>query len=140
MENLDDIGSNTPSRWLAVGQSSDRDSARAGESAAAEALIADDAQLLLVFCSQSYDLDELLDAINRRSGGVPLIGCSTAGEIATNGPGDAGVVVTALGGPGFAVTTASAVNASADLRVAGSEVAQCVGQLHGHPHRLLMLL
>jgi hypothetical protein len=140
MANLDDIGSNTPSRWLAVGQSSDRDSARAGEAAAGDALIADDAQLLLVFCSHSYDLDELLDSINRRSGGIPLIGCSTAGEIATNGPGDAGVVITALGGPGFAVTTGSAVNASEDLRAAGAEVAQCASALSDHPHRVLVLL
>jgi hypothetical protein len=95
---------------------------------------------MLVFCSHSYDLGELLGAINRRSSGVPLIGCSTAGEIATSGPGDAGVVVTALGGPGFAVTTAAAVNASGNLRAAGAEVAQCVSGLNGHPHRALVLL
>jgi hypothetical protein len=133
-------GSNGRSRWLAVGQSSDHDAARAGEAASSQALIADHAQLLLVFCSHSYDLDELLGAINRRSGGIPLIGCSTAGEIATDGPGDAGVVVTALGGPGFAVTTSSAVNASDDLRAAGAEVARCVSVLDGRPHRVLVLL
>ena len=127
-------------RWLGVGQSSDRDGSRAGEAAAAQALIADNAQLLLVFCSQSYDLDELLGAINRRSGGVPLIGCSTAGEIATDGPGDAGVVVTALGGSGFTVSTASAVNASEDLRAAGAAVAHCVPALDGCPNRVLILL
>lgn len=127
-------------RWLGVGQSSDRDAGLAGEAATARALIADDAQLLLVFCSQSYDLDELLAAINRRSGGVPLIGCSTAGEIATDGPGDAGVVVTALGGPDFTVSTASAVNASSGLRAAGAEVGNCVSGLGGRPHRVLVLL
>jgi hypothetical protein len=140
MKEPDENRSHTPSRWLAVGQSSDRDGARAGEAAAAAALVADDAQLLLVFCSHSYDLDELLAAINRRSGGVPLIGCSTAGEIATEGPGDAGVVITALGGPGFTVTTSSAVNASEDLRAAGAEVAHCASALNGHPHRVLVLL
>jgi hypothetical protein len=133
-------GSSEPSRWLAVGQSSDRDARSAGELAAAQALIADDARLLLVFCSHSYDLGELLGAINARSGGVPLIGCSTAGEIATDGPGDAGVVVTALGGPGFAATTASAVNASEDLRAAGAQVARCAAGTNGHPHRVLVLL
>jgi hypothetical protein len=133
-------GSSEPSRWLAVGQSSERDARRAGELAAAGALLADDAQLLLVFCSHSYDLGELLESINGRSGGVPLIGCSTAGEIATGGPGDAGVVVTALGGPGFAATTASAVNASEDLRAAGAQVAHCAAGANGHPHRVLVLL
>jgi hypothetical protein len=140
MTDLAGNGSNGRVRWLAVGQSSDPDAASAGEAAAAQALIADDAQLLLVFCSHSYDLEELLGAINRRSGDVPLIGCSTAGEIATDGPGDAGVVVTALGGPGFTVTTASAVNASEDLRAAGTRVAGCASGLNGHPHRVLVLL
>ncbi len=140
MSHLAGNGYSGRARWLAVGQSSDRDAGRAGQAAAAGALVAEDAQLMLVFCSHSYDLNELLGAINRRSGGVPLIGCSTAGEIATNGPGDAGVVVTALGGPGFAVATASAVNASENLRAAGSEVAECVSGLNGHPHRALLLL
>jgi hypothetical protein len=140
MKDPDENRSNTPGRWLAVGQSSDRDGAAAGEAAAGEALVGDDAQVLLVFCSHSYDLAELLDAINRRSGGVPLIGCSTAGEIATEGPGDAGVVITALGGPGFTVTTSSAVDASADLRAAGAEVAHCASALSDHPHRVLVLL
>jgi hypothetical protein len=133
-------GMRESSRWLAVGRSSDRDAARAGEAAAGEALAAEDARLLLVFCSHSYDLDALLGAINRRSGGVPLIGCSTAGEIATDGPGDAGVVVTALGGPGFTVSTVSAADASEDLRAAGARVGRCALELDGHPHRVLMLL
>jgi hypothetical protein len=133
-------GSHGSSRWLAVGQSSDHDAARAGEAAAAAALAADDARLLVVFCSHSYDLDALLGAINSRSGGVPLIGCSTAGEIATDGPGDAGVVVTALGGPGFNVSTISAENASADLRAAGADVGRCALALNGDQHRVLMLL
>jgi hypothetical protein len=131
---------NGQSRWLAVGQSSDDDPARAGEFAAAQALEREDARLLLVFCSHRYDLDALLGAINERSGGTPLIGCSTAGEIATSGPGDAGVVVTALGGEGFTVHTAAALNVSADLRAAGAEVAACASSLDGESHRALLLL
>ena len=59
------------------------------------------AKLLIVFCSDAYDLDELLAGIGEHAGGAPLIGCSTAGEIATGGPRDASVVVTALGGDGL---------------------------------------
>jgi hypothetical protein len=130
----------TQTRWFAVGQSSDADAARAGGAAAAEALVGRDPRLLIVFCSHRYDLDALLGAVNESSGGVPLIGCSTAGEIATSGPGDAGVVVAAIGGEGFAAHTAAAENASADLRAAGADVAQSVCELNGHPHRVLMLL
>jgi hypothetical protein len=74
-----------------------------------------------VFCSDAHDLNALLAAINQASGGVPLIGCSTAGEIATSGPGDASVVVIALGGPGFSVHTAVGTGVSARLREAGAD-------------------
>jgi hypothetical protein len=127
-------------RWFAVGQSDDRDARTAGDAAAAAALQGDDAQLLVVFCSHTLDLEVLLDAINRRSGGVALIGCSTAGEIATSGPGDAGVVVTALGGPGFSASTASACIAGGDLRAAGAEVAGCVAACPERSGRVLLLL
>jgi hypothetical protein len=128
------------SRWLAVGQSSAPDAHAAGSEAARAALTGSDPRLLVVFCSDSYDLDALLAGINETSGGAPLIGCSTAGEIAATGPGDAGVVVTALGGPGFAVSTAAAEGASTRLREAGAEVAQVVSRLDEQPHRVLMLL
>jgi hypothetical protein len=140
MDGLAENTHNGNGRWLGVGQSSDRDAGRAGEIAATQALVGEDARLLLVFCSHGYDLNELLSAINDRSGSVPLIGCSTAGEIATDGPGDAGVVITALGGAGFAVDTAAAVNASDDLRAAGAQVAQCASARDGHPNRVLVLL
>jgi hypothetical protein len=127
-------------RWFAVGRSGDPDAARAGDAATAAALVRDDARLLIVFCSHTYDLEELLGAINRRSGGTELIGCSTAGEIATSGPGDAGVVVVAFGGSGFTVRTSAALNASDGLREAGSHVAGCVSELDDRPHSVLMLL
>jgi len=100
-----------------------------------------DAKLLVVFCSDRYDLEELLGAINERSGGVPLIGCSTAGEIATSGPGDSGVVVVALGGSGLSVATAAATGASERLREAGAEVASSVKEMRAGPeHRVLLML
>jgi hypothetical protein len=126
-------------RWVAVGQSSHPDSRAAGAEAAAQALGRPGPKLLVVFCSDSYDLDELLGAINDASGGVPLIGCSTAGEIATSGPSDASVVVTALGGDGFSVRTAAAEGASARLREAGAEAALCLAELEPREHRVLLM-
>ena len=55
-----------------------------------------------------YDPPSCSPASARSPATSPLIGCSTAGEIAADGPGDAGVVVMALGGPGFAGRTAAA--------------------------------
>jgi hypothetical protein len=130
----------TGERWFAVGHSAEPDALAAGRSAARQALVGPDAALLVVFCSDQYDLAELLRGINETSGGVPLVGCSTAGEISTGGPGDAGVVVTALGGPGFSVATAFATGVAGRLREAGAEVAQALERAENRAHRVLMLL
>lgn len=126
-------------RWLAIGHATGLDS-DAGRRAAEEALVGDDAKLLVVFCSDSYDLPALVRAVNEQSGGVPLVGCSTAGEIATNGPRDASVVITALGGPGFSITTAVARGASTRLHDAGAEAAACFEGAEPREHRVMMLL
>jgi hypothetical protein len=127
-------------RWLGVGWSREAESRRAGHEAASQALCDREAKLLVVFCSDAYELEELLAEINNRSGGAPLIGCSTAGEISTSGPGDAGVVVVALGGEGFSVRTAAAEHASTRLREAGAEVAGCLAGLDDRSERALFLL
>jgi len=127
-------------RWLAVGQSGHADARLAGKAAAAQALTGEDPKLLVVFCCEAYDLAELLAGVRESAGDTPLIGCSTAGEISTSGPGDAGVVVTALGGPGFDVATAAADAAGGRLREAGAEVAACIDLLPDKPHRVLLLL
>ena len=127
-------------RWLAVGQSGDADARRAGLAAATQALAGPDPKLLIVFCCESYDLAELVEGVREEAGDVPLIGCSTAGEISTSGPGDASVVVTALGGRGFDIATASADAAGGRLREAGAEVAACIDQVPDKSHRVLLLL
>jgi hypothetical protein len=72
--------------------------------------------------------------------GVPLVGCSTAGEIATSGPGDAGVVVCALGGEGFSVATTAANGASGRLRAAGADAASCLSGVTEGTNTVLLLL
>ena len=118
-------GSMPPSRWFAVGSAAGLERV-AGARAADQALVHDDAKLLVVFCSPSHDLPILVRGINARSGGVPLVGCTTAGEIAASGPREASVVVTALGGDGFEIETAVATGASSDLRAAGACAARCL--------------
>jgi hypothetical protein len=126
-----------PDRWFGVGSAEGVD---AGARAANDALRRDDAKLLMVFCSQSHDLPALLRQIRTRAGDVPLIGCTTAGEIATSGPSDASVVVTALGGSGFAVRAAAATGASRNLREAGAHVARCLPARADLPYKVLLLL
>ncbi len=128
-----------PARWMAVGSAHGLE-ARAGARALDDALVRDDPKLLIVFSSQSHDLHALLAEIRERAPGVPLIGCTTAGEIATSGPSQASVVVTALGGDGFAAQTAVATQASRDLREAGARVARCLPVREDLPHKVLILL
>jgi hypothetical protein len=128
-----------PGRWFGVGSAQGLDEG-AGARAVDEALLHDDAKLLIVFCSQSHDLSALLREIRARAGDVPLIGCTTAGEIANAGPRDASVVVTALGGDGFAVETTVAGDASRGMREAGAHVARSLPERADLPHRIFLML
>lgn len=130
----------SPTRWFGVGSSTLTASEAAGAAAAEEAMLSDDGRLIIVFAAASHDLPALLRGVRSRTGDVPMIGCSTAGEIATTGPSDAGVVVVAVGGPGFVARTAVARNVSERLRDAGAEVAACAGDAPDHPHQALLLL
>ena len=127
-----------PTRWCGLG-SADASDVDPGASAAEQALLHDDPKLVIVFCSESLDLEAALRAIRSRID-APLIGCTTAGEIATTGPRDASIVVTVFGGDGFAVDTSFAEGASHDLRAAGAKAARCIPGSDAHPHRVLLLL
>ncbi len=130
----------TEDRWVSVGRSSDPHSRAAGRQAAAEAMARGDAALILVFCSAAHDLTDLVAGVREVSGGAPLIGSTTAGELTGEGPSDGGVVVMVLGGPGFSVATAAATGIGPRLRQAGAEVATCVNAIAARPHRVLLML
>lgn len=131
---------NGPARWVGVGNSFEADAAAAGRQATERALASGPSKCLIVFASPDYDLEALTRAIHGSAGGADVVGCSTAGEIATGGPGDAGVVVFALGGEGLSVATAAAGDAASRLREAGAEAAACLAEVEDRPHRVLMLL
>jgi hypothetical protein len=131
---------NRRDRWIEVGRSSNPDPAQAADEAVGAMLEREDPKLIIVFCSSSYDQQELLDEIARKAQDVALVGCSTAGEIATTGPGESSVVVTVLGGTGFSVATALARDAPTDLRRAGAEAAACIEKIEPREHRALLLL
>ena len=127
---------------MACGHSADPHPFAAGAKAALGAVAGRaDAKLLVVFCSATYDLDDLLAGIASEAPGTPLIGCSTAGEIATAGPADASVVVVAIGGPGFSVATGAGTDSSGGLRQATtSAVEACMESVERRAHSVLLLL
>ncbi|MDP1803605.1 MAG: FIST N-terminal domain-containing protein, partial [Acidimicrobiales bacterium] len=129
-------------RWMNCGHSADPQPFTAGAKAAVEAVRGRaDAKLLIVFCSAAYDLDQLLAGIASEAPGTPLIGCSTAGEIATAGPSDASVVIVAIGGPGFSVATGAGTDSTGALRQATTTAVEaCMGSLERRDHSVLLLL
>jgi hypothetical protein len=136
-------------RWIGVGRASAKDQPgleQPGESgmgtrALRQALAGRTPALVVVFASSELDLAALLtDLRNDVEADVPVVGCTTAGEISTEGPSDRGVVVAAFGGSDFSVEAAVAENVSAGLREAGAEVAKAVSLVDDRPHRILLLL
>jgi hypothetical protein len=119
----------TANRWLAVEHVRGGDSHEAGRTACAGALAGRDAELVVVFTSDSYDLEALLAGVRSECGDAAVVGCTTAGEISAAGAGDGGVVVTALGGDGFEARTALGRGVPGRLRDAGAAAAGAMTEL-----------
>ncbi|WP_375490596.1 FIST signal transduction protein [uncultured Jatrophihabitans sp.] len=105
--------------------------------------------VLLVFCAPGYDLEALFARV---CAGVPddacIVGGSTNGELAA-GADDArepgwspGVLVLAMGGPGFTAHAAVVREASSDRHAAGAAVAAALNAAGSAPapHRVMFML
>jgi hypothetical protein len=133
-------GDDQRSRWVGVGASSLTDAAAAGREATSAALAGPEPALLIVLARTTMDLQALVDSVADTSGDVPLVGCSTAGEIAGSRATGPGVVVIALGGPGFSVCTAACTGAAADLRGTTATAVRTALPPQDRAHRAVMLL
>jgi hypothetical protein len=127
-------------RWMGVGRSVAPDPGTAGVEASCPTLNGDDPKLLVVFGSHSYDPVALAEGIASVAPGIPAIGCSTRGEIAPDGPAERTVVVTAIGGSGFAVSTAAEDGLTGRQRDAGAAVARCAEEVPDLSYKVLVLL
>ncbi len=126
-------------RWFGVGRSLASDPAEAGAQACWEALGGRRATLVIVFASLSHSTPGMAEAVHAAAGGdVLMIGCSTSGEFTADGRG-AGVVVNALGGPGFAAAVRAVPYESMDLHAAGMAAASCLDDVDAE-HRAVLLL
>ncbi len=127
-------------RWMAVGRSETLDSRTAGHEAAQAADEGPDAKLLVVFVAITHDMAQVLAGIKEVFADVPLVGCTTHGEISPAGPRDGSVVVTAIGGTGFSITTAAAENVAGRQREAGAQVAEAVAHDTDRPYTAMLIL
>src|SRR3990167_11077417 len=69
-----------------------------------DAVAQPDMELVVFFCSHEYDLDLLAAEMHRLFAGIPVIGCTTAGEI-----GPSGYCKRSLSGASFAAAACTAV-------------------------------
>ena len=136
----------TDDRWVCVGHSADDSGQDAGAEAASAAQAGRAAKLLIVFSSTHYDASDVLDGIcSVTPDDVLIVGGTSMGEIAADDPGvvEANerptVVVTALGGPGFEVSSTVVTNASAGRREAGAAAAAAISAIDA-PHKVLLMI
>src|SRR5690349_22594315 len=111
-------------RWMGVGRSGESDSRTAAATATRTAITGSEPKVLLVFSAITHDPAAVLAGIRDVAPGVPVVGCTTHGEIAPGGPTDGAVLVTAIGGPGITVATTVATGVAGRQREAGAEVAR----------------
>lgn len=107
--------------------------ARDPEAAAAElfdGLYQDEIAVAVFFASRQYDLEELQSALSRRFEGIPLIGCTTAGEIGPDGYHTGGLTGFSLSGKDFAVVTSLIPDLKDMPPDTGKSVAQQAKQQH----------
>jgi hypothetical protein len=127
-------------RWMGVFRSGAQDSQAAAEEAVRGALRGDDAKLVIVLAGIDHDPKALVVGAGTAAPGVPMVGCSTHGEIGPGGPTDDTVIAIAIGGPGFSVATARATQMSGRQRAAGAEVAACARAVEDRPYKVMLML
>ncbi|WP_142848688.1 nitric oxide-sensing protein NosP [Telmatospirillum sp. J64-1] len=78
--------------------------------------------LVMVFCSAEMDLSAFSAALRRRFGDVPVIGCTTAGELGPGGYMRGGAVGLSLSAPDFHAASERIDNLAAFTMAQGHEV------------------
>ncbi len=126
-----------------VGLSKDKDSYQAGYEACRTAMDkvgADKPDLVIAFASVSFDQQELLRGIREASGGVPLVGCTDAGEITNEGPSTKSVGVMVIKTDQIKFTIGLGKNVKDGAREAGQAVAKEVKEKAPEPMRAFIML
>jgi len=131
--------STPPRRWVRIAHVWGSSARVAGATATAQAVAGPDPRLLMVFASFTYDLSELLAGVAEAAGEVPVIGCSTAGEIGPGPEPTGGAVIVCLGGD-FTVRTACAVGLQERPRGVGEDLASALLPLPTGEYRVVIML
>jgi hypothetical protein len=130
---------------VGVGKSKELDSFAAGSLAAHNAmdkLGAKDPGIAFCFASSRFDHAKLIQGIKSVIPNVPLIGCSTAGEITSEGPDKKSVTVLLIESNTLHAAIGLGKKISQDSRRAGQEVAHdtIIKTRQGQPRHAFMML
>jgi hypothetical protein len=126
--------------WVRVGSGTERDTVPALDQALRQLDLVHAPRLLILLAAPHHDLAAAAAALTQQWPATPLVGCSTAGEIAPSGATLDALVVWALGGTGIRVSTGYGESATAGLRQAAIEASQCLERVERHEHTVLVLL
>lgn len=109
-----------------VGKSNNPDAVQAGSEACEQALeqAGGKADLVFVFSTVDYDQKKILEGVRAVSKETPLVGCSDAGEITTQGPDTKNAAVMALQSSDIEWTVKLGKGTDKDSFSAGKEAAQ----------------
>jgi hypothetical protein len=113
--------------WVGIGSSRKIDAFQAGEEAALLARSQaqrPDLDLAIVFASSSFEQEELLKGIKSIVSEIPIIGCSTSGEITSQGPWRKSVAVIGIKSDKIKFATGLGKDVGEDARAAGYIVAK----------------
>lgn len=110
---------------VGVGTSNDANPKEAGAQACKQAIEkVGNPELIIVFSSVKYDQKEMLSGVREISKDIPLIGCSTAGEITLSGVAEGSVAVMAIQSDAIDFTIGKGGDLKSGVREAGAQLAK----------------
>ena len=128
---------------VGVGASKGLDSYRVGRDAANKALEktkSTQPDLTIVFSSVIFNQEQMLNGVRSVVGGSPLVGCSSAGEITTDGPDKRSIAVLTVKSNTLKCTIGLGKEISKDARRAGQEAARQAVRLAGQDRHCFMMM
>ncbi len=115
-------------RWVGIGYrpfGSGVGEEKVAAAAVTDALRGPDPAALIVFACGTARPDAVLAGVADAAPGTPVVGVSSEALVTSERSADGGVLVTALGGPGFTVRTGAGSAAHGAQRAAGAAAAGC---------------
>ncbi|MFW5888275.1 MAG: FIST signal transduction protein [Patescibacteria group bacterium] len=110
-----------------VGVSNNPEAAEAGAEAARSAVeqLSVEPKAIIVLASPVFDQEKMLAGVKEEvPGEIPLVGCTTAGEILPSGPQKNSVAVLLIGGDNISFHPVKVENISKDMRGSGEKLGQ----------------